>query len=85
VSAQELTMTTQNGITDKIDALSASLRSAIEHLASFKDQAGAAGHRAAGEASSLVARLGRTIKDHPIAAVGIAFGIGYVAMRVLRR
>jgi ElaB/YqjD/DUF883 family membrane-anchored ribosome-binding protein len=27
----------------------------------------------------------KTIKDHPIAAVGVAFGFGYLAMRFVRR
>jgi ElaB/YqjD/DUF883 family membrane-anchored ribosome-binding protein len=32
-----------------------------------------------------IARMAETIKAHPLAAVGIAFGAGYVVMRVLRR
>lgn len=30
-------------------------------------------------------RTGKLIRRHPIAAVAIAFGIGYLAMRILRR
>lgn len=30
-------------------------------------------------------RLGELIKDHPIAAIGIAFGIGFFAIRMMRR
>ena len=32
-----------------------------------------------------VSRTGSLIKEHPIAAIAIAFGIGYIAMRVMRR
>jgi ElaB/YqjD/DUF883 family membrane-anchored ribosome-binding protein len=30
-------------------------------------------------------RVAGLIKEHPIAAIGIAFGIGYIAVRMLRR
>ncbi len=30
-------------------------------------------------------KLGKVIKDHPIAAVAIAFGVGYIVMRMMRR
>ena len=36
-------------------------------------------------ATKLLARIGRTIKAHPFAAVGIAIGVGYLAMRLIRR
>lgn len=32
-----------------------------------------------------VSKLGGFIKAHPITALGIAFGIGFIAMRVMRR
>ena len=30
-------------------------------------------------------RLEKLVKKHPFAAIGIAFGVGYIAMRVFRR
>lgn len=30
-------------------------------------------------------KTGSLIKDHPIIAVGIAFGVGYLVMRVMRK
>jgi hypothetical protein len=30
-------------------------------------------------------KTGSLIKEHPIAALAIAFGIGYIAMRLMRR
>ena len=32
-----------------------------------------------------IRKVGDLIKQHPIAAIGIAFGVGYVTMRLLRR
>jgi ElaB/YqjD/DUF883 family membrane-anchored ribosome-binding protein len=32
-----------------------------------------------------IKKVGSLIKDHPIAAIGIAFGIGYIAMRMFRK
>jgi len=36
-------------------------------------------------ASTKLDNVGKLIQAHPLAAVGIAFGAGYVAMRILRR
>jgi hypothetical protein len=47
----------------------------------FSDKAGAVKD----SAMSGIEFLGAQIKKHPVAAVAIAFGIGYVAMRVMRR
>jgi hypothetical protein len=35
--------------------------------------------------SSAVMSFAKTIKKSPIAAVGVAFGLGYLAMRLIRR
>ena len=32
-----------------------------------------------------VGKLGKLIKNHPFATIAIAFGIGYVAVRMMRR
>jgi len=49
-----------------------------ERLAGAKDVAFDKGSAALDRASALV-------KEHPIAAIGIAFGIGYLAVRMLRK
>ncbi|HVV83278.1 MAG TPA: hypothetical protein VHE35_09365 [Kofleriaceae bacterium] len=36
-------------------------------------------------AGSGATTLKRAIKDHPFIAIGVAFGIGYIAMRLIRR
>jgi ElaB/YqjD/DUF883 family membrane-anchored ribosome-binding protein len=33
----------------------------------------------------MASKTGETIKAHPIAAIGVALGLGYVIMRVVRR
>ena len=35
--------------------------------------------------NALIARVSDTIRANPLASVGIAFGIGYFGMRLLRR
>jgi hypothetical protein len=42
-------------------------------------------HRFDSTPEGYLGKLENQIKAHPIAAVGIAFGIGYVAMRIFRR
>jgi ElaB/YqjD/DUF883 family membrane-anchored ribosome-binding protein len=32
-----------------------------------------------------IRKAGELIKAHPIAAIGIAFGVGYIAVRVMRK
>ena len=36
-------------------------------------------------ATTQVDKLGKLIQQHPLAAVGVAFGAGYILMRVVRR
>jgi len=35
--------------------------------------------------ASFTSKAGQAIKDHPIAALGFAFGLGYLFMRLIRR
>lgn len=32
-----------------------------------------------------IRKAGSFIKEHPLAAIGIAFGVGYIAMRLLKK
>ena len=72
----------KNGIAatfeDKLDTLKESMRSLVDY---GSDKAGVVKDYGARGVSS----LGRMIKQHPIAALGIAFGIGFLAMRIMRR
>ncbi len=73
-------MTHRNGITgssvganidDKLDALKS-------RMIEVKDQAKAKG-------SAVVENATKLIKAHPLKAVAIAFAVGYIGMRLLRR
>ncbi len=74
---------------ERFDALKHSVRDLTDlgrdKLGDLKDRAVDAKSHAFDEVGALIARAGKLIKQHPIAAVGIAFGIGYIAMRVMRR
>jgi ElaB/YqjD/DUF883 family membrane-anchored ribosome-binding protein len=55
---------------------------------SVRDLVDAGGERAGVIRDSVVAgtrKTGSLIKAHPVVAIAIAFGIGYVAMRLMRR
>ena len=63
---------------DRLDSLKDSVRDLVE----------AGGDRAGAIRDTVVKstkKTGYLIKEHPVIAVAIAFGIGYIAMRVMRR
>ena len=79
----------KNGIAstfeDRLDALKESVRGIVDFsadkadflkhkLGDVKDYSGAG-----------VKKVGALIKEHPIAALAIAFGVGYLTMRMMRR
>lgn len=76
-------------LNERIDLLAANLKSVVEHLATragaLKDKAVEAKVQGASKASAFTEKTARAIKDHPIAAIGIAFGVGYFIMRLVRR
>jgi ElaB/YqjD/DUF883 family membrane-anchored ribosome-binding protein len=87
-------MSSQNGhvsqaLHDRIDSIASNLKSVAEQLSStassVKDRASDVTSHAVSGASSLGARASKAIQDHPIAAIGIALGAGYLIMRLIRR
>ena len=88
-------MTPHNGasttvaINDRIDNLAANLKHVVEHMSArasaFKDDASQAREHASATARTFFARASKVIQDHPIAAIGVAFGLGYLATRLWRR
>ena len=74
---------------DQIDALKDSMRgladlgSARAH--EIKDRVVGATDGAVSSAETYLGKLTTLIKGHPLLAVGIAVGIGYLAMRIVRR
>jgi len=73
-----------NSLSDPIDSLESNFKSVVDYLMSH-----AAPQDKASEVKSNVAsftsKAGQAIKDHPIAALGFAFGLGYLFMRLIRR
>lgn len=63
---------------DRLDSLKESMRNLVDYGSDIKD-------RAVDASKTGISKMGSLIKDHPIIAIGVAFGIGYLAMRVLRR
>lgn len=76
-------------LNDPIDALKSNFKSVVEHLASraasLEDKVSEVKTNAAASVTSFASKAGKAIKDHPIAAIGIAFGVGYLLMRLIRR
>jgi ElaB/YqjD/DUF883 family membrane-anchored ribosome-binding protein len=77
-----------HGFDERLEALKDSVRGMADFgrdtIGDLKDRAIDAKDSAFDGASSIVDRAAKLIKQHPFAAVGIAFGIGYIAMRLLR-
>ena len=73
----------------RLDSIKESVRNLVDR---GSDTAGSLKHRAVDVKDSLVSggskaikRLGSLIKAHPIAAVAIGVGVGYLTIRVIRR
>ena len=84
-------MATKNQATfeDRLDNLKQSLQGLVEfggeRAGAIKTRVISAKDSVVSGSSSAMRKLSGVIKDHPLAAVGIAFGIGYMAMRWVRR
>ena len=74
---------------DRIDALAANLKHLVEQMATtaaeVKGRTIDIQQQASSKAGSLASQAVRFIQDHPIAAIGAAFGAGYLVIRLIRR
>lgn len=81
--------TATHGVEDKIDAIKDSVKGFVDQgaqkvdaikskVVDVKDQAFTRGN-------DLIDRVTDMVKAHPLKAVGIAFGAGYLGMRLFRR
>lgn len=68
----------KDSVRNLVDASGERANQIKERLADAKDVAFDKGSAALGRVSALV-------KEHPIAAIGIAFGVGYLVVRMLRK
>ena len=71
-------MTTAHKTEETESSIAAQLQRATERLAELEAQAKQSFEKHLED-------LGTLIKKHPLAAVGIGFGIGYILARLLRR
>ena len=74
---------------NRLDALKDSVRNLFdaggERAGQLKNKAIDVKDQVVESSSAAVTKLGSLIKEHPIAAIGIAFGIGYVTVRMLKK
>jgi len=83
----------RNNITARFDERFEALKQSMRHLveagndtaAALKDKMIDVKDTAVSGTKSGINRVGGLIKDHPIAAVLVAFGIGFVAIKMVRR
>ncbi len=88
-------MTVQNGTTSPATPSGSidNIKDSVKHLVEQgQEKAGAIKHalldakdKVVSTSSSFMTSTRNLITDNPFAAVGIAFGVGYVAMRIFRR
>jgi ElaB/YqjD/DUF883 family membrane-anchored ribosome-binding protein len=70
--------TTKGSVEDRLGSIRDSVRG-------FVDRSEQRAHAIRTRSSDAIDRTSDLIKAHPLKAVGIAFGIGYLAMRLFRR
>lgn len=74
---------------ERFEALKQSMRHLVEAgndtAAALKDRMIDVKDSAVSGTKSGINRMGGLIKDHPIAALVLAFGIGFVAIKLIRR
>jgi ElaB/YqjD/DUF883 family membrane-anchored ribosome-binding protein len=83
----------KNGTTGALDDRMGNLKESVRNLvdaggeraSQIKDRLYDAKDVAVDKGSAAIGRASALIKEHPIAAIGIAFGIGYLAIRMLRK
>ena len=80
---------TSGALDDRMGNLKESVRNLVdaggERASQIKDRLYDAKDVAVDKGSAAIGRVSALVKEHPIAAIGIAFGIGYLAIRMLRK
>ncbi|HET7505937.1 MAG TPA: hypothetical protein VFK02_33185 [Kofleriaceae bacterium] len=74
---------------ERIDSIAGNLKAFVDQLSNtaavVEHRASDVKARTVSTATSFAAQTSKAIQDHPIAAIGIAFGAGYLLMRLIRR
>jgi ElaB/YqjD/DUF883 family membrane-anchored ribosome-binding protein len=83
------TGTQTHGMEEKIDQIKDTVKGFVDHGAqrvdAIKSKVGDVKDQAVTRGSDLIERVADMVKAHPLKAVGIAFGAGYLGMRLFRR
>jgi len=78
-----------DGISAHADGIAAQLKDLVDtgkdKMGDVKDKIVDAKDVVVDKAGSMFSTLSKTIKDHPFISVGVGLGIGYFAMRLIRR
>ena len=73
----------------RVDSLKESMRNLVdaggERVGHMKDRAIDAKDSVVESGQAALSRISALVKEHPFAALGIALGVGYVAVRLLRK
>ena len=84
-----LTGTEDNTVEDKLDSIRDSVKGVVERGAqkaeAIKHKVVEVKDQAMHRGSEGLDRLASLVREHPLKAVGIAFGLGYIGMRLFRR
>ncbi|MBA3538178.1 MAG: DUF883 family protein [Deltaproteobacteria bacterium] len=67
------------------DSVKGLVDSGSEKATALKDKLADVKTTAVDRGQAALTNTSRLIKEHPFAAIGIAFGVGYLAMRIVRR
>lgn len=86
-------MNTRNNVAGdqarRLDEIKENVRGLVERgqerVTAIKGKAVDLQHRAKARGSAALDRTTTIIKEHPLAAVSVAFGLGYLLMRLVRR
>ncbi|HTR54608.1 MAG TPA: hypothetical protein VMJ10_28145 [Kofleriaceae bacterium] len=73
---------TMEAFEDRFESLKESVRNLVDVGSS---KMGGAARSVIATSKTGMRRAGELVKDHPFIAIGIAFGLGFVTMRLLRR
>ena len=78
-----------NSVDEKLDSIRDSVKGYVERGAqkadAIKNKVVEVKDEAVNRGSDMLDRLASLVRAHPLKAVGIAFGIGYIGMRMFRR
>jgi ElaB/YqjD/DUF883 family membrane-anchored ribosome-binding protein len=84
-----LTGTDDNSVDEKLDSIRDSVKGYVERgtqkADAIKNKVVEVKDEAVSRGSDALDRLASLVRAHPLKAVGIAFGVGYIGMRLFRR